>query len=199
MRKSTIGCLALVGLALAACTSSSEDTDQAGASPRLSLGEREVGAAREGVQFSATGAQRLEANEVRVVVAGLDDEARVNDEAPQYYSIQLIEGSRGTPQGVVTLYLAPDIASGTHALVDSLRFLGGDAGPAGAGYVRRDSDGNQFFGVPEAGELVLERSQGRMLSGQFRFTATPYADPESAAIELTGSFRDIELISTIGN
>ncbi len=185
----------MVGL-LAACGDGA--SPGADGSPRLSLTEREVGSAREGVNFRVSGAADINASAVRVTVAGFaEDGYTVTDDGPAFYSIQLIEGARGEPRATAMLYFPPDIASGAHRIVDSLQFLEGEPENVGAVFVHREEGRNSFFTVLEPSEIRLTRT-GDRLSGDFRYTAQKIQD-EDFVVEITGEFRDLALSSTIGN
>jgi hypothetical protein len=184
---------------LAACggDTTSQDAADGEDRPRLFITEKEVGGPRAGQSFSVSGSRSYEANRVRVSVSGLTDDGTVTDDSPLYYSISFIEGASGAPRGTVILYLNPGLEGGTFPLVDSLVFLNGADGPPGATYIHRENGENSFFTVTEPGELEIRRS-GDTLSGTYRFQATRIGD-ESFIVNVSGTFRDIELKSTIGN
>jgi hypothetical protein len=191
----SIGAAVLV----AACGSGAPggDAETDGSAPRISLTEEEVGGARAGQEFRVTGSRSYDANRVRVSVAGLTDDGTVTDETPLYYAISFIEGASGAPRGTVILYLNPGLQGGTFPLVDSLVFLDGADGPPGATYIHRENDENSFFTVTEPGEITLTRT-GDALSGTYRFRARQ-TDNEAFEVNVAGTFRDIELKSTISN
>lgn len=191
-------CLGAAGL-LAACGGGAPqgNAENGVSAPRLSLSEEEVGGARAGQSFSVSGARSYDAGQVRVTVAGLTDDGTVTDDSPLYYSIQFFDGAGGAPRGTVTLYLNPGQQGGTFPLVDSLTFLNGQDEAPGVAYIHRENDANSFFTVAEPGEIAITRS-GDEVSGTYRFSATQIGD-DAFAVNISGTFRDIGLKSTIGN